>query len=334
MRNIFEYHDEGIYLEHHGILGQKWGIRRFQNRDGSLTAEGRKRYQVNANKVQPGIHKFIRDASFDTDPSDKVFKYLGADKKYLDEAHKVMDEYTAENRQLTQEVNTMFKRLRSSENIHIYEAASELVDHVDYFANGDIDNMTLEGLGQLTFHGVWGDGQQGDVNAYSMYASEKHLEDGVDKLVRRDSEISNKARTRTRELIETGLSEVGAEQLTASSKNSNYKLSSALAEHMMNAAERRDNWESRSGGWYANDADSASRFTPEIKKNIAKAKNYVLKFNNASDQNTWWYVSQAAENLGMTSTQLKNMTQSDWDRINQEISQLRKTRRPSEINIG
>jgi len=32
------------YLEHHGILGQKWGIRRFQNPDGSLTEEGRRRY--------------------------------------------------------------------------------------------------------------------------------------------------------------------------------------------------------------------------------------------------------------------------------------------------
>lgn len=32
------------YLEHHGILGQKWGIRRYQNPDGSLTEEGRKRY--------------------------------------------------------------------------------------------------------------------------------------------------------------------------------------------------------------------------------------------------------------------------------------------------
>ena len=31
-------------LSHHGILGQKWGIRRYQNADGTLTAEGRKRY--------------------------------------------------------------------------------------------------------------------------------------------------------------------------------------------------------------------------------------------------------------------------------------------------
>lgn len=32
------------YLEHHGILGQKWGVRRFQNKDGSYTAEGRRRH--------------------------------------------------------------------------------------------------------------------------------------------------------------------------------------------------------------------------------------------------------------------------------------------------
>lgn len=32
------------YLEHHGILGQKWGVRRYQNSDGSLTFEGKKHY--------------------------------------------------------------------------------------------------------------------------------------------------------------------------------------------------------------------------------------------------------------------------------------------------
>ncbi len=31
-------------LYHHGILGQKWGVRRFQNKDGSLTSAGKKRY--------------------------------------------------------------------------------------------------------------------------------------------------------------------------------------------------------------------------------------------------------------------------------------------------
>ena len=40
-------------LYHHGVKGQKWGLRRFQNSDGSLTAKGRERYRVDnfPNKV-------------------------------------------------------------------------------------------------------------------------------------------------------------------------------------------------------------------------------------------------------------------------------------------
>lgn len=32
------------YIAHHGIKGMKWGVRRFQNKDGSLTLRGRLRY--------------------------------------------------------------------------------------------------------------------------------------------------------------------------------------------------------------------------------------------------------------------------------------------------
>ena len=32
------------YIAHHGIKGMKWGVRRYQNPDGSLTSEGRIRY--------------------------------------------------------------------------------------------------------------------------------------------------------------------------------------------------------------------------------------------------------------------------------------------------
>lgn len=34
------------YLAHHGIEGQKWGVRRWQNKDGSLTPEGRAHYGI------------------------------------------------------------------------------------------------------------------------------------------------------------------------------------------------------------------------------------------------------------------------------------------------
>ena len=39
------YHEYEDYLEHYGIKGMRWGIRRYQNPDGTLTELGKKQYE-------------------------------------------------------------------------------------------------------------------------------------------------------------------------------------------------------------------------------------------------------------------------------------------------
>lgn len=75
-------------LTHHGIFGMKWGVRRFQNKDGSLTSAGKTRYsrQNVENDVAEAMktHKEATDRVMENGP--KITEYADKLGKAYDEA--------------------------------------------------------------------------------------------------------------------------------------------------------------------------------------------------------------------------------------------------------
>lgn len=52
-----EYYANSPFLQHYGVLGMRWGVRRYQNADGSLTEKGKRHY---ANGIAKGFYKAER----------------------------------------------------------------------------------------------------------------------------------------------------------------------------------------------------------------------------------------------------------------------------------
>lgn len=103
-------------LTHHGILGQKWGVRRFQNLDGSYTTAGAKRryHSTSLSSIIARKQNQKVDKSFDN-WKDNVAKRDFAIQKGKEASSKRMEyERDPKNKQLKKEYKTLNKEYKEA----------------------------------------------------------------------------------------------------------------------------------------------------------------------------------------------------------------------------
>lgn len=120
-----EYNDYNNELYHYGIKGQKWGVRRFQNADGTLTAKGEKRYAKNeayreklariARKKADKYTSRAEEAEYNVKDLKKRGKNSEAYKKWKQEEDRNRErEYESKNKVEDSDGNTYVKKYSTS----------------------------------------------------------------------------------------------------------------------------------------------------------------------------------------------------------------------------
>lgn len=162
------------YLQHHGIKGQRWGVRRFQNEDGTLTDAGKRRYLKGYTDVEKAY--INAKAAGEEEKAANLKRTLdtmeGNQGTYFDR-----DKWDKDSKDADDAKVQILKEVRSGVNtaadaIHPNARGSKIINNKDYSKIPD-DEMRRR-INRLSMEKQYGD-LTGD-NKYVMTGKEKAKE--------------------------------------------------------------------------------------------------------------------------------------------------------------
>lgn len=131
----YEYYTYSSELYHHGVKGMKWGVRRYQNADGSLTEAGKKRERKQAYKADQKIRRQLESRAYDTGRFSMQYNRKYKDQKDIADHH--MSKDMAKRGELSEDTkhrvrsNEVLKQIRDGYAELNREQLKQIEEHVN-----------------------------------------------------------------------------------------------------------------------------------------------------------------------------------------------------------
>lgn len=377
-------------LQHYGIAGQKWGIRRWQYEDGKFNEEGKIRYFGSSGKEKKEDNskdylaekeehtKYLKDnydndfAQVQIDDEDTSGEWLSQDdldkayQEYLNNPYEYLKKYSRdpkynlspkEEKKLQKEAKKIDKAFfkndigaldliqsdkteqirkdtNESFNKNCIEELNKLKDlYKDYeddpekyyaitgFANAlTFGNEKLKDISLIVHGYVYDDFDQGSGNSGYIYLLDKgYSKDDITNMCKTNYKNNEKFK----DDIELSINKDPL--MSKTDKRVKIQLRNALHQGSRSDLINKDVGDYDEYSYKLQESgDTPSDYSNRIKQNLSEAKKLYNKVGKtcSSKEYGWWYLNQAINELGYSDISYKDLTDSDWNRINEKVKEL------------